>query len=82
MKSDIEAVVLIVGFLNYSSNMKSDIEAVVLIVMSRSLTCSLSSIFESLYDLWVIPDFISYSIYRRSSNLLALNFILFVSAHL
>ena len=51
--------------------------------MHRSLTCSLSSMFESSYDLYVVADFISYSFpYRRSSNLLGLNFILFVSAHL
>ena len=53
------------------------------IIMPRSLTCSLSSMFDSSYDLLVVADFIScFFQYRRSSNLLALNFILFVSAHL
>ena len=52
------------------------------IIMPRSLTYSLSSMFES-YDLQVDADFVSCSFpYRRSSNLLTLNFILFVSAHL
>ena len=57
--------------------------AVLLIIMPRSLTCSLSSIFESSYDLCVAADFICYNFpFCRSSHLLALNFILFVSAHL
>ena len=56
---------------------------VLLIIKPRSLTCSLSSMFESSYDLQVVGDFIScFFPYRRSSNLLALNFILFVSAQL
>ena len=33
--------------------------AVLLIIMPRSLTCSLSSMFESSYDLYVIANFIS-----------------------
>ena len=50
-------------------------------VTHQFLTCSLSSMFESSYDLYVVVDFISCSFpYRRSSNLLALNFILFVAA--
>ena len=53
--------------------------AVILIIMPRSLTCSLSSIFESSNDLYVGCCRFYFS---RSSNLLALNFILFVSAHL
>ena len=35
--------------------------AVLLIIMPRSLTCSLSSMFESSYDLYVVADFISSS---------------------
>ena len=40
-----------------------------LIIMPRSLTCSLLSMFESSYDLYVAADFISCSFpYLRSSN--------------
>ena len=57
--------------------------AVLLIIMPRSLTCSLPSMFELSYDLYFAADFISCSFpYRRISNLLALNFIWFVSANL
>ena len=56
--------------------------AVLLIIIPISQNFFLSSMFESSYDLYVVVDFISCSFpYRRSSNLLALNFILFVSAH-